>query len=776
MSNVFNAFRQRRDRKTRANQPKPATDNLDPSDISGDVPGSVSEDLISPVEDAETGERRFDHPVDPLEACLLYLCRHYDMPVSPSMVRAGITGTDQVMSPGQFTAIASKIGFACAAGKQALGNLSNPVLPVVILMDDGRALVVTERLAEDRFAVFHAAFGDRPVQMALADLAHGYSGYVIAVRPEHRSASNGIQSAEEKTRKHWFWGPLAANRGTYLQVILAACLTNILSIAVSIFIMVVYDRILPNEAFESLIALTIGVATAIGFDFLIKMLRAGFIDAAGKNADLAMGGRIFDHLLDMQMRSRKGSAGSFANTLREFETLRDFFASATLVAVVDLPFIFLFLFVIYMIGGPLAFIPMVAVPLVLFLGVAIQPFLARYAEQAFAEGQTKQGVLIETISGLETIKTAGAGPLMRKRWEDSIIHQSGVGAKTRRISQLAINATAFAQQATQVGIIFVGVFLIASGDISMGALVACVILVGRALAPLAQLAQTMTRINQARTSYRNLDTLMKEPTERRVDRRYVSRPRLAGKIEFRDVSFSYPDQSVKALNRVSFTVEPGEKVALLGRIGSGKSTIMRLLLGLYEPDDGSILIDDADMAQIDPADLRANVSAVLQDVWLFTGSVRQNIAIGTRRPTDEQILNAARVSGADDFISQHPEGYDMVLSERGEGLSGGQRQSITLARALIAEAPVLVMDEPTSMMDSGSEQALIERLKEYGVGKTMVLVTHRTSLLDLVDRVIVLDRGRIVADGPKSILSKAQGKAAKQAGEAPKAASMSGEL
>src|SRR5690606_10502231 len=301
---------------------------------------------------------------------------------------------------------------------------------------------------------------------------------------------------------------------------------------------------------------------------------------AGMRADLAIGRSIFDYLLNMQMKSRRGSAGAFANALREFETLRDFFTSATLVAVVDLPFILLFLFVIAMIGGPLALVPGVAVPAILVLGIVLQPLLARFASQAFEEGQTKQGVLVETISALETIKTTGAGPLMRQRWEASINAQSGIGARNRRVTQLAINATTFAQQATQVGIVFFGVFLISAGELSMGALIASVMLSGRALAPLGQLAQTMTRINQARTSYRNLDAMMKEPTERQADRRYVSRTRLSGKIEFRDVSFRYPGQSVNALKGVSFTIQPGEKVALVGRIGSGKSTAMRLLLGL----------------------------------------------------------------------------------------------------------------------------------------------------------------------------------------------------
>jgi len=697
----------------------------------------------------------FEDFCDPLEACLLYLCRHYDVAVSESAVRSSISGHEPIMTPTQFVQAARKVGLACAVGKQELGTISDAILPLVTLMNDGRTVVILGRLPNDRLSVFHTSFGNEPIVVPIDELRPGYSGFVIAVRPQHRPSSEGVVSADERTRKHWFWGPLAENKRIYIQVMLAAVLTNILSITVSIFTMVVYDRILPNEAFESLIALTIGVVIAISFDFFIKMLRAGFIDTAGIKADLLMGGRVFDHLLDMQMKSRKGSAGEFANTLREFESLRDFFTSASLVALVDLPFVVLFIFVIYMIGGPLAIVPAIAVPLILLLGLIIQPFLARYAEQAFAEGQAKQGVLVETITGLETIKTSNIAPLMRKRWEDSIHFQSTIGAKNRRIAQLAINATAYTQQAAQVGIIFVGVFLISSGDVSMGSLIACVILVGRALSPLGQLAQTMTRINQARTSYRNLNNLMNEQTERRTDRRYISRPILGGSMEFQNVSFAYPGQTMNALSNVSLKIEAGERVAILGRIGSGKSTALRLLLGLYEPSQGSVMVDHTDIRQIDPADLRANIAVVLQDVWLFRGTVRQNIAIGARRPTDEDVLKAAQLSGVHEFISQNPMGYDLVLSERGEGLSGGQRQTIALARAFIAKSPIMIMDEPTSMMDHISEQALIQRLLQDVGDTTFILITHRTSLLELVDRVIVFDKGKIVADGPKSILNTA---------------------
>ncbi len=703
----------------------------------------------------------------PIEACLLHVAATLDRPLTLAALHAVQTGARGGLSVRDIITAAERAGIQAGFGKRALADFDAVLTPAILLLEGERAVVLHDVRPDGQLVVFDPALGEGLGEMARDRLAQVYTGYALLLRAEHRE---DIAALAEGRRGHWFWSTLAQNRWAYTQVLLAAMLSNFLSLATSIFIMVVYDRVLPNEAIESLIALTIGVGLALLFDFLIKSLRAGFIDRAGQRADIEMGRRIFDQLLDMQMRARKGSTGAMASTLREFETLRDFFTSATLVAVVDLPFIFLFVFVIYLIGGPLALVPAIAVPVVLIVGIAVQPVLARLAEQSFSEGQSKQGVLVETVSGLETIKAVGAARRMRARWEDAIARQSDHGLKSRAVTQFAINATAFTQQAAQVMIVFYGVFLITAGTVSMGALIACVILTGRTLAPLAQLAQTMTRLNQARTSYRSLDALMQADSERPEGKSWISRPRLDGEITFENVHFAYPDQRQDALSGVSFTIKPGEKVAILGRIGSGKSTVARLMLGLYEPRRGAVLMDGIDIRQIDPGDLRRNVGSVLQDVWLFSGTVRENIAIGAVRPHDSDILEAARVAGVEEFIQRHPSGYDLMLAERGEGLSGGQKQAISLARALVGRPPVLLMDEPTAAMDVQNEAAVIRALKDHLQGRTMVVVTHRTSLLELVDRVIVIDQGKVSMDGPKSLLSRARAQAAAQvkgAGDGP---------
>ena len=708
-----------------------------------------------------------DRPLGYYETCLLFLCAYHDVGVSRASILADSVGAGRDLDIPAFVTRAERYGLGAALRPVPFERISALLLPAVMPTRDGRAVVLVDRFADGGFGVLDPDLSDRPVRHGRDEIERAYDGHLIFVVRELRAAGDGRAGGQADGRadgradgtQHtagWFWRPLWRNRSIYAQVMLAAVLTNFLGLSTSLFIMIVYDKVIPNQAMESLVALTVGVAIALGFDFLIKTLRATFIDKAGRRADVEMGRLIFDQLLNMQMRLRRGSSGAFASMLREFDSLRDFFTSATLVALVDMPFIVLFILVIYLICGPVALVPALIVPAVIVVGVAIQPFMARLANAGHREGLTKQGVLVETVNGLETIKVTGAGPMMRDRWQQSIDRQSEIGFRTRAFSQFALNFTVFAQQAAQVLIIVYGVFLIADARMSMGALVAAVILTGRCLAPLGQVAQTLARANQALTAYRALNTLMAEPPERDTARSYLSRPRLAGAIDFVDVAFRYPDQKTAALDGVSFTVKAGEKVAVLGRVGSGKSTVGKLLLGLYQPDAGAILVDQTDMRQIDPVDLRANIGTVLQDVWLFSGTVRSNVALGAYRPTDEDILRACEIAGVHDFVKETPNGYDLMIGERGEGLSGGQRQAVAIARALLGDPPVLVMDEPTSAMDMHSEQLLLSRLADVVRDKTLVLMTHRPALLSLVDRVIVMDHGKVVADGPKSILNRAE--------------------
>lgn len=699
-----------------------------------------------------TADKGSDEP-SALEACLIFAAREYGQPTSLVSLRANAVGQENEIGIKDVTRAAERLGFIVALGQISLTQLDADMLPAILVGPEGRAVLVTQR-RRDKVLILNPAISNVDLSLVgLTELGKTYSGQVIFLRQPDTAQSDGTSNPKNS---HWFWSTLLKSKWSYTQVLLAAAVSNVLGLSTSIFIMVVYDRVLPNEATESLIALTVGIGVALIFDFIIKSLRASFVDRAGQRSDLIMGRLIFEKLLDIQMQARRGSTGAIANTMREFETLRDFITSATLIGLVDLPFIGLFILVISLVGGPLAIVPAIAVPLVLIIGLAVQPILSRAADKSHSEGQNKQSVLVETVSGLDTIKTIGAARVMRQRWDRALAQQSGYALRSRGVSQFALNATAFAQQAAQVMIVFYGVFLIQAGTVSMGALIACVILTGRTLAPLAQLAQTMTRFSQARSSFRSISQLMQQPTEHQPGRTWLSRPRLQGAIEFRDVSFAYPDAKNAILRDLSFRIEPGEKVAILGKVGSGKSTVGRLLTGLYTADTGQVLVDGTDVMHIDPLDLRNNIGTVLQDVWLFSGTVRENIAVGTDRPSDDDILAAANLAGVHSFVAAHPMGYDLQVTERGAALSGGQRQAIALARALVGQKPMLFLDEPTSAMDVQTEKTLIERLSEYGADRTVILVTHRTALLQAVDRVIVMDGGRVALDGPKELLTKRQ--------------------
>ena len=684
-----------------------------------------------------------------LDACMLHLSAHLGRPLSLSALQDAMPvgqGDGASADLRRVITAADRAAFGTFFGKRPLDRIEADLLPVILPMGDGSAVVLHEQRA-GVLRLYDPAQGDGLIERPMAEVAAGWTGYILGLR---RDAEREADATTGRARAHWFWGALSANRWAYAQVAIAAITTNILALIASLFTMVVYDRILPSAATESLFALTVGVGLALVFDFLVRTLRAAFIDQAGQRADLDMGQDIFDHLLKIQMQARRGSVGSVSATMREFETLRDFFTSATMVALVDLPFVVIFLAAIYLLAGPLVIVPALAVPVVLLVGVAVQPALSRLSDQMLGEGQAKQSVLVETLSGIETVKATGAERRLRARWAEAMARQSSLGVRSRSVTQFAINATGFIQQAAQILIVVHGALLVVAGDITSGVLIAAVILTGRALAPLGLIAQTLTRLHQARSSYRSLDALMTSPAEAASNGAPLSRPLLSGAIRCDAVRFAYPGQKGVALDGVSFDIKAGERVAILGPIGSGKSTVARLALGLYAPDAGAVLADGVDIRQMDPADLRRNIGAVLQEPWLLSGSLRDNIALGAVQARDEDILRAAGLAGVESFAARHPEGYAMRLGERGEGLSGGQRQAVALARALLTDPPILLLDEPTAAMDTQSEAALIARLKPALAGRTLLVVTHRVSLLELVDRIIVIDGGKVVADGPKS--------------------------
>ncbi|MBC7985416.1 MAG: type I secretion system permease/ATPase, partial [Sphingomonadaceae bacterium] len=546
----------------------------------------------------------------------------------------------------------------------------------------------------------------------------------------------------------WLAQPMLANKPTYFKVALAAVMINLFGLASSLFTMTVYDRVVPTNALSSLVALSIGLGIVIIFDFILRTLRAYFIDIAGADIDREVGHTIFQQLLALRLDLKRGSTGALAGLLRELETLRDFFASATLTAIVDVPFIFVTLLVIWLLGGPVVIVPLVMLPLVIAVGYFTQPVLDKLARQAMGEGLLKQTVLVETIGGLEMVKSANAGPLLSERWLRAIEHHSDFSLRQRLVATIGVNVATSAQMISYAGVVIVGVNMIHNQTLTMGGLIACSILAGRAVAPLGQIASLLSRIAMTRTAYQQINALMETPAEGPGEAA-LKLAKVHGKIEFRNVHFRYPGANERALEGVNFTINPGEHVALLGRVGSGKSTVAKLILGLFPPEDGLVMIDGTDLRQLDPQMTRRHIGSALQESVLLSGTVRENVGLGRENVDDEELLRATQLSGTHQFMGQIANGYDLRLADRGEGLSGGQRQSIALARALAGSPPILLFDEPTSAMDAQTENGLLERLMGEIKGRTLVLITHRPPMLRLVERIILLDTGKVIADGPR---------------------------
>jgi ATP-binding cassette subfamily C protein LapB len=691
---------------------------------------------------------------DPLAECLHIITRLHGRAISANALVAGLPAEKSGISPQTFVRAAERNGYTARIVKRPLKKISKLLLPAVLILKDGGACVLTDLPSRKTAKVMFPEAGFGTTSLELDALDRQCSGYVIFVQPEFGLDDSRLSNVGRNTSKSWFWGTLWRYRRYYGEAILAAAIVNLLTVATSLFIMNVYDRVVPNNATETLTVLAIGTAMAIGFEFLARNLRAYFLDSAGKKADLVLASTLFAQALGTRIESRPPSSGAFAAQLREFESLRDFMSSATLTAVIDLPFVAFFIWVIFLIGGPVYLVPSLAVPAVFLAGLIAQVPLAYLMRQHLREAALKHGLLVEAVDGMEILKTLCAEGGVQGRYEDYTALTSRSATRSRMISSLVVNFAMLATQLTTILIVVWGVFLIAEGQLTVGALIACVILSGRGLAPLQQVASLMTRYQSARASYGTLNELMQRPVERPASRQFLERPTVDGAIALEQVRFAYPNKKLEVINNVSLSIAAGEHVGVLGRIGSGKSTLLKLILGLYSPGAGAIRIDGVDIEQFDPIDIRHQMGYVAQDTRLFQGSLRDNITMGFPHAQDAEVLEAARLAGLDKIVAQQPDGFETIVGERGDGLSGGQRQAVAIARALIKKPSVLLLDEPTSAMDHSAEQSFIANVGAFAEQRTLVLVTHKPTLLNLVSRLIVMDGGRVVMDGPRDDVLK----------------------
>lgn len=684
----------------------------------------------------------------PLLICLSILMRLSGHPVSTEAIKSGLPLGKEPPSVATVIRAAARAGMgAKAVYRNNLKKISPLTLPCILLLRNNNACVLTG-FSENTAEVIFPENEDATTTIPIDDLEQEYIRTAIFARIRGRLDKRASELKLLDT-KRWFWGNILRFFPIYIHVVLASIVVNLLAIASPLFVMNVYDRVVPNSALDTLWILATGVMIAFGFDFLLKNLRGYFVDVAGKNADVLIASKLMQQVMGIQIAHKPDSTGSLANNLREFESLRDFFSSTTLLSIVDMPFLAIFILIIYFIGGPLCIIPMVAIPAVILVGLALQYPFQRFIEDGYKESTMKNALLVEIINGLETIKSSLAEGPMQRRWEKIVGMSAVSSSRSKALANFSITFAQFATQLVSVGIIIFGVYRIAEGEMTMGGLIACNILVGRAMAPLGAVAAVLTRLQQSRMALKSLDLLMQIPNERPEDKAFIRHQKLESTINFNQATFEYPNAETLALNNISLHIGKGEKVGIIGRVGSGKSTIGRLCQGFYHPQQGAVKVGGIDIRQLDIADLRRKIGYVSQDNYLFYGTVKENITLGFPQADDEAILDAAVAAGVMDFLRLHPAGFGLQVGERGMNLSGGQRQGITIARALLQDPDILILDEPTSSMDNSTEVMFRKRLQQRMSDKTLILITHRHSMLALVERLVVVDGGRIVADGPK---------------------------
>ena len=551
---------------------------------------------------------------------------------------------------------------------------------------------------------------------------------------------------------HWFWKYALENKGVYVQAGIATFLVNLFALVIGFFVMVVYDRIIPSNALTSLIGLFVGASFIILLRYALELLKTYFLDFAGQTIERKTSENVFDKIMRYDLLRAPKSNGSVAALVKDFETFQQFFTSVTILLLIDIPFMFLFLYAIYAIGGPLVYVPLLIIPLVAFVGLVIQPFLKKMAKNTIEGGEAKQTVLLETLQNIETVKSISGAQKLRQRWLKAVDQQADVNVKTKFYNQIATSFSSSALMFNQIMIVSYGVILIGEGTLSMGGLIGAMIISGRALAPVGQISQVLGKLNVSMECYKRIDEFMQVTNREEITREYVERSTLEGPITTKNMTFRYPESQTKLFDNLNLEIKEGEKVAVLGKIGSGKSSLVRILLGLYLSDDGLVMVGGTNVNQIRPEDIRKNFGVVHQNVALFSGTVRENITLGVDKFDDDELVKISKIAGVDDWLGKLPNGFDYKLSEGGKELSGGQRQTVALARALMRKPHYLLFDEPTANMDTGTEQQVLAGLKSYLSNETVLIVTHRMAPLTLVDRIIVLDSGRVAVDGPKDLV------------------------
>ncbi len=695
---------------------------------------------------------------DALLQSLVLLTRHHGRERSAASLVAGQV-LEGGLTPAQALRALDEAGFNAGLLPRPLTEIAGMLLPVVLLLRHGEACVLLRRDPDGtgdgtQYEVVMPGAQTHTCRATEAELAAEYTGVALAATPRPQAGAAHDRGLRDPGA-HWLWGTLRRFAPYYRQALLAALLSNVLMLVSGLVMSVVFDKVIPNQAFVTLWALASASALALVFDLVARQLRSQLIDSVGKKADVIVGSLIVRQTLGVRMEHRPPSAGAYGHHLGQIEVVREFITSATLSVLTDVPFVLLFVAVVFFVGGPLGWVLVLAVPLILGVAWVIQARLKRSMSENLHQQSQQQASLVEAVEGLEDIKTAGAQARFLQQFEQVTAQAADSALRSRNLSSLANNVAATAQQSVSLVMLVWGVHLIADGVITGGALIGSVMLAGRAIAPLSSLVQLATRYQGARAAMVQLDRLMAVPLERESGRNYVVQPKVSGRLGLHEVIFAYPppeegQPAPRVLKGVNLKIQAGERVAILGRIGSGKSTILRLLAGLYQPVEGMVEVDGVDLRQIDPVDYRASVGFVSQEPRLFAGTLRENVTMGRPGIDSQRLVAVARLTGLERVAAGHPSGWDLPVGEMGALLSGGQRQLVALARCLVMQPQIVLMDEPTSSMDAQSEVMFLRQMKEAVGPCTLVMVTHRPAVLELVERIVVVDGGRVVMDGPKA--------------------------
>lgn len=707
-------------------------------------------DNATPLRPEPVGEKESD----PLLQSLVFLSRYHGVPRSDAVLSDGLPLDDGRLTLALLPRAAERAGLSAKLVSQNVERIADLLLPCIVLLSKHRAVVLLKVNHETREATIYQPEADGTSTLHLDLLAEKATGQVIYVRLEHRF--------DDRTREtvklpdgHWFWSTLRLSTPIYRDVLIASILVNMFALAAPLFTMNVYDKVVPNQAFNTLWVLASGMAIVVIFDLLVRQIRAYFLDTASKKSEVLLSAKIFAKAMNLRMDARPASVGAFVKNLQEFDAVRDFFTSFTMTTLIDLPFALFFLFIIWIIGGPLVWVPILALIILIGYSVLIQWPLKRSIENGSRLATEKHARLVESVAGLESLKLANAQGETQRRYERAVGEIAKWGVQSRNLSSSVSSLSMSISQLATVALVVIGAYMIGNAELSMGGLIAAVMLTGRALQPLAQMAMLITRIGQTRSAMAALEQIMAMPEEVEAHKNYVHRDRLDMRMEFDHVNFRYSEEAPTALSDVSLTIESGERVAIIGRIGAGKSTLQRLMTGLYRPTEGSIRIDGLDINQIHPADVRRHIGFAGQDSSLFYGSIRDNIVLGNQNASEEAVIRTVELAGVAEFTRRDPDGLDRQVGEGGRLLSSGQRQAVLLARALLSNAPLLLLDEPGAHMDNRAEYRLRKMLANLPRSQTLVLVTHKSAMLEVAERVIVVDGGRVIADGPKGSVLKA---------------------